>query len=325
MKYTAVIRTLGAAGDKYQTLLDSLLRQTILPSDINVYIADGYPLPKETVGCEKYFYVSKGMVAQRALRYDEVTTEYILFLDDDVYLPSDAVEKMFSQLVRHSADVISPDVFPNASRPLYSELLMTLSGRMRARRNDEKWGYKVMRTAGFSYNKNPYKDVYLSQANAGPCLLCKKSIFLATRFQEEIWLDHMAYPLGEDEVLFYKMYKLGYKQLTSYNSGILHLDAGTSRLDAEKTRRITYSDFYFKTVFWHRFIYLPEKSLLVSIYNILCISYVLIFTLLVSLLKLNIKVFRIKYAAIRDAIKFIQSEEYRALPLIPSLENSIYE
>lgn len=325
MEYTAVIRTLGKAGEKYQTLLNSLISQTLPPSDIYVYIADGYPKPKETVGVERYIYVKKGMVAQRALVYDDVTTDYILFLDDDLYLPNDAVEILFSQLNRHSADIISPDVFPNASRPFYSELLMTLSGRMRARRHDNIWGYKVMRTSGFSYNKNPTKDVYLSQANAGPCLLCKKKTFIETRFQDELWLDKMEYPLGEDEVLFYKMYKLGYKQLTSFNTGILHLDAGSSRVDAEKTKRITYSDFYFKTVFWHRFIFLPEKSKIVSLYDILCISYALIFTLFISMLKFNFTAVKIKYSAIKDAIMFIRSDEYKRLPLIPSLEQSIYD
>ena len=66
MKYTAVIRTLGTAGDKYQQLLDSLDRQTIKPSEIIVYIAEGYALPKEKIGKERYVYVKKGMVTQRA-------------------------------------------------------------------------------------------------------------------------------------------------------------------------------------------------------------------------------------------------------------------
>jgi hypothetical protein len=84
MQYTAVIRTLGTAGEKYQKLLNSLIAQTIKPKDIIVYIADGYPIPKETVGVERYVYVKKGMVAQRALPYKEVETEYMLCLDDDL-------------------------------------------------------------------------------------------------------------------------------------------------------------------------------------------------------------------------------------------------
>ena len=50
MNYTAVIRALGKAGEKYQTLLESLDRQTIQPSKILVYIAEGYAIPKETIG-----------------------------------------------------------------------------------------------------------------------------------------------------------------------------------------------------------------------------------------------------------------------------------
>ena len=113
MKYTAVIRTLGTAGDKYQQLLNSLASQTVKPEEIIVYIAEGYPLPKETIGIERYVYVKKGMVAQRALQYDEVKTEYILFLDDDLYLPSDFISNMYSAMVKNNADVISPDIYPN--------------------------------------------------------------------------------------------------------------------------------------------------------------------------------------------------------------------
>ena len=72
MEYTVVIRTLGKAGEKYQRMLDSLKAQTFQPKDIIVYIAEGYNIPKETIGTERYVYVKKGMVAQRALSYDEI-------------------------------------------------------------------------------------------------------------------------------------------------------------------------------------------------------------------------------------------------------------
>ena len=146
MEYTAVIRTLGKAGEKYQTLLDSLVSQTIPPKAIIVYIAEGYPIPAETVGIERYVYVKKGMVAQRALRYDEVDTEYMLFLDDDVFLPDDAVATLYKEMMTFVADVISPDVFPNSERSRISSFLMSVSGRMRARKDDGKWAYKILRT-----------------------------------------------------------------------------------------------------------------------------------------------------------------------------------
>lgn len=316
MNYTAVIRTLGKAGEKYQRILDSLKEQTIKPKDIIVYIAEGYDIPKETIGIERYVYVKKGMVAQRALQYDEVQTEYILFLDDDLYLPPFFVQRMYSALVENKANVISPDIYPNDKRSFKQELMMTISGRMRARRGDDVWGYKVMCTGGYSYNKNPYKDVYLSQTNAGACFFCKKADFLRIHFEEELWLDKMSYPLGEDQVMFYKMHLLGLKQLTLYHSGIEHLDGGSNIGDKVKEQRLIYSDFWFKTVFWHRFIYKPEKNPLLKLYAFICLSYVLLFTLVISLLKPEFNILKIKWKAIKSACTFLKSENYRSLPII---------
>lgn len=319
INYTAVIRTLGIAGDKYQTLLDSLNKQTIQPSKILVYIAEGYSIPKETIGKEQYIYVKKGMVAQRALSYTEVETEYILFLDDDVYLPKTTVAQLYQYLVDNDADVISPDVFPNAERPTLGKWMMKLSGRMVDRRDDGKWGYKVMRNSGYSYNTDPKSGVYLSQTNAGPCFFCKKDDFLKIHFEEELWMDQMKYALGDDQVMYYKMYCMGLKQLTWFHSGIKHLDAGTTMMSEEKEKMLIYSDFRFKSIFWHRFIYLPDTCRLSRVWSMVCIGYALLFTLLISLLKGRMDIFKLKLKAIKDAIHFIKSEKYRALPLIKKI------
>lgn len=315
MEYTAVIRTLGKAGEKYQKLLDSLVAQTVRPKQIIVYIAEGYPIPKETVGIERYVYVKKGMVAQRALRYDEVDSEYILFLDDDVYLAPDSVSILYSQLIEKNADVISPDVFDNALRPIIAGLMMSLSGRMRPRKDDGVWGYKVMRTAGYSYNSNPVNPTYFSQTNAGPCFFCTKLNFLKARFEEELWLDDCQYALGDDQTMFFKMYCAGLKILTSYNSGIKHLDAG-GNLTVEKEKMLIYSDFRFKTIFWHRFIFLPETKLLLKLWDCICIGYAFSFAILVSLIKCRFDILSLKIAAIRNGLGFIRSNDYQNLPLV---------
>lgn len=322
MEYTAVIRTLGTAGKKYQQLLDSLNRQNIRPQKIIVYIAEGYPIPKETIGWEQYVYVKKGMVAQRALPYSEVTTKYMLFLDDDVYLPEYAVEKLYAYLTQYNADIISPDVFPNLERPCWDKILMTLSGRMMARKDDGTWGYKVMCNAGYSYNTHPKAGVYWSQTNAGPCFFCSKSDFQKIRFEEELWLDKMEYALGDDQTMFYKMYSIGLKQLTWFHSGIIHLDAGTTLSNQKKSNHAMCADLRFKIIFWHRFIYQPETSLLKKIWSIAGICYVLIFTLTVSSLKLNISLLRMKWQAIKDGFHFIRSEAYRQLPRIKKIYES---
>ncbi len=316
MEYTVVIRTLGTAGEKYQILLDSLNQQTIQPSKILVYIAEGYTIPKETIGKEQYIYVKKGMVAQRALPYHEVNTEFILFLDDDVYLPETAVEQLYQYLTDRNADVISPDVFPNAERSFLGKCLMLLSGRMIARKDDGKWGYKVMRNSGYSYNNHPKPRVYWSQTNAAACFFCRKTDFLKIHFEEELWMDSLKYALGDDQVMYYKMYLSGLKQLTWFYSGIKHLDAGSSMMNEDKEKMLIYSDFRFKTIFWHRFIYRPDKYFLSRLWSIICIGYALGFTLFISAIKCNFDFLKLKYRAIKEAIDFIKSEEYKNLPLI---------
>lgn len=316
MEYSVVIRTLGKAGEKYQRMLDSLKLQSIFPKEIIIYIAEGYDIPKETIGIERYVYVKKGMVAQRALPYDEVSTEYILFLDDDVYLPTDGVERLYNALQENDADVVSPDVFPNAERSFLSSMLMAVSGRMVARRDDGKWGYKVMRNSGYSYNNSPRKSVYRSQTNAGPCFFCRKNDFLSIDFQDELWMDNLTYALGDDQVMFYKMHLCGLKVLTIYDSGIVHLDAGSTMMSMDKKRSMIYSDFWFKTVFWHRFIYKPERCWGVRCYDFVCLAYALLFTLFISLIKFEFDILGIKWNAIKSAIAFLKSETYRKLPLI---------
>ena len=315
MTYTAVIRTLGTAGNKFQRLLTSLESQTLPPKAILVYIANGYPIPKETIGIEKYIYVEKGMLSQRALLYEEVDTEYMLFLDDDLEFPSDTVQRMFELLEVNEADVISPDIFSNANRSFKSEVMMTLSGRMRARRNDDTWGYRVMLTGGYSYNKTPTKEVYLSETNAGACFMCGKKDFLRVKLHDELWVDAMPYPLGEDQVMYYKMHRLGLKQLTWYNHGFKHLDGGGNMTPEKEAKRL-YGDVFFKIVFWHRFILNPEKNRLLRIWSCLAISYMLAFTTISSLLKLRLDILKVKYNAIIEGLRFIKSEEYKKIPLI---------
>ena len=317
MEYSVAIRTLGKARDNYQRLLNSLMKQTILPSRIIVYIAEGYDLPVETIGVEQYVYVKKGMVAQRALQYKEIDTEYILFLDDDVELSSHSVECLYSALEKYSADVISPDLFPNHQRPFSTKLQMFVSGRMVPRRDDGRWAYKILRTGGFSYNNNPRKNVYESQTNAGPCFFCKKETFLNIHFDQELWLDLVPYALGDDQAMFYKMHILKYKVLTIYNSGIVHLDAGTTLQSYDKERMLAYSDLRFKIIFWYRFIYKVERNFFKRITSVICFSYALLVAYLIAFLKCEWKILHARYEAMQDAVNYIRSAAFKKIdPII---------
>lgn len=320
MDYTIVVRTLGTAGESFQKTLDSIQLQTIPPFAVLIYIAEGYPIPKETIGIEEYHYVPKGMVAQRALQYDEVKTEYCLFLDDDVYLPADAVEKMYNELIQHKAQVISPCTFNNHEMSTKSKLIKTITGKEVCRIRDDRWAFKVLRTAGFSYNNNPTGAVYESQSNAGPCFFCKKDDFLAIDYHEEKWLDKTYYALPDDQIMFYKMYKKGLKILTTFDTGVLHLDASSTILNREeKSLKLIFSEYRNKLIFWHRFIYLPERTNVLKVWDVIVIMY----TFGLQAMKYSIGYIcgkreeaRAYFGGVKEAMAFVKSPEYKALPRI---------
>ena len=317
-KYSVAIRTLGLAGEKYDSMVQSISMQTVLPEKVMVYIAEGYAIPQKQIFLEEYVPVQKGMVRQRALRYDEIESDYILFLDDDVFLPPNAVENLFNALIEHRVDVISPDVFENSSRDFATKAKMSLVGKSFPRRDDKKWAYKALRNAGYTYNSSPSEPVYWSELNAGPCFFCRKDVFLSIRFEEELWLDETPYALPEDQVMYYKFHKCGYKILTSYNSGIVHLDAGsTNATNNAKECNILYSESRNKIIFWHRFFYLPDcgNSFLRGI-DLISIVVTYLIRLMLLLIKLKMPEVRSWLKGVADALEYINSIKYKEVPKI---------
>lgn len=226
MEYCVAIRTLGTAGQKYQTLLDSLNNQTIKPKKILVYISEGYPIPNETIGCEEYIYCPKGMITQRSLSFDEIDTEFILFCDDDLYLPENFVEKMYEGLCENDGDCISPDIFEVQEQTKVGRLKTALSAYVFPRKNDG-WAFRIMRNGSYTYNVKPAKDVIPTESAAGACMLIKKEAFRCIHFEDERWMENFSFPLGDDLLFFFKLHFMKYKVFVFYNSGVRHLDAGT--------------------------------------------------------------------------------------------------
>lgn len=227
-KYCVAIRTLGQAGEMYQRELDSLNKQTIKPEKILVYLAEGYDKPKETIGWETIIYVKKGMVAQRALDFDEVTTPYVLFLDDDVYLPDDAVEKLAKGLLENQGDCIAADTFPNHKMSFVSKVKGFVTNWAHPH-FDKEWAIKIQQNGSFTYNNNPTKDVYKAMSAAGPCSLWRLDAFRNIHFADELWLDDLGFAYGDDLLYFYKLHVNGGKMLMHYTTGVKHLDAQSSR------------------------------------------------------------------------------------------------
>lgn len=223
--YTVAIRTLGKAGDKYLTTLRSSRDQSLPPAAIFVYIPEGYPLPAETIGTEKYVRCPKGMVTQRSLSFEEITTDWILFLDDDMYLPPDAVRMFFDAQAMYDADCVTANVFPNHARSLVKKIVAACAvGELP--HYDDRWAFKIRRSSCYSYHNHP-RGVMPSQSGSFNCLLVRKSAYQTIHYEDERWLDRVGYAFGDDQLFYYKLYRYGFKVLVHYASGVRHLDAGT--------------------------------------------------------------------------------------------------
>lgn len=229
LSYSVAIRTLGLHPDKLYKTLKSIYNQRILPEKVNIYIAEGYAIPEKRVKNEQYFYVKKGMIAQRALRYDDIESQWLLLLDDDIALEDTFLPEMAEIVSNLNVDLISPDVYKLHRESTFRKLFFTLTLCF-PRRNDE-WAFRTTSWGGFTYNANPDSHIKRTESCAGACILIKKDVMRAIRFEDERWLDFTGYAMGEDELFSYKLHKNGYHLYINYNSQVLHLDAKSGHRD----------------------------------------------------------------------------------------------
>lgn len=257
--YSVAIRTLGLGGEKYVRELKSIAAQTLQPEKVVVYIAERYEIPSFRIGKEEYVTVPKGMVAQRALDYHEIDSPYILLLDDDVFLPNDGVETLARELRENDGDVIAADVFKPQQNTWRGIVRDYVTSMFYPHRSDE-WAFKVLRNASCSYNGRPEPRAYLSQTAAGPASLWKKSTMLAIHYQDELWLDRMGFAWGDDQLMFYKVHRNGFRLLVSYDSGIEHLDAKSASTGFSKSSDRLYKRSMAQYLLWYRSCYSPSDK-----------------------------------------------------------------
>lgn len=315
-EYCVCIRTLGKAGEKYDTLLKSISSQTIKPKQIFVYIPYGYELPKETIGVEQYIRCEKGMVHQRSLPFNEVDTEWMLFLDDDIYIPNDGIERLFKGIEAYGGDCISPDIYHIQDLPVKEKIKAALC--LAFPRKDDGWAFKLRRNGSYTYNRRPSKDVLLSQSAAGACFLIKKEVYSALHFDRERWIDSFKYAIGEDLMLAYKIHLMGYRLLVHYNTGFVHLDAGSGHVDNPAEKYLLQQTICF--VLWYRCFYnLKKTNKTEKCLAILSFMWRglwdFVFGALTRLIKHRSPRFiRNFFKAYKDGVKYVRSESFKKLP-----------
>lgn len=317
MTYSVAIRTLGTAGEKFKRELESLHRQTIAPEKIIVYIAEGFSRPEMQIGKEEYVWVKKGMVAQRALQYREIDSECILLLDDDVELAPDSAERMLKAMAEHGADCVGADTFKNQNLPLKSKIFAVLTNWVTPH-FDQNWAFKIRSHGSFSYLNHPTKSFYWSQSCAGPCSMWRKDVFRDIRVEDELWLDRLGFPYGEDMITFYKLHVNGYKLGILYDSGVVNLDGKSSSGGHHANERKFYTRSKGSFLIWWRCCYgiqcsVIDKVLVSLLYSLKCL-WLLLVNILTIIPARNIRIPVLYLQGIIDAVRFVRSEEGAQIP-----------
>lgn len=313
LTYSIAIRTLGTAGNKYLEELRSISRQTIQPVKVIVYIAQGYERPNEQIGQEEYIWVKKGMLSQRALSYNEINSDCILLLDDDVLLAPDSAERMLKALEDSKADCVGADTFRNQDMSAVGKLYAAVTNLVFPR-HDDGWAFKIHRNGSFSYNNHPLPQFYLSESCAGPCAMWRKEAFLNCHFEEELWAEQSGFWFGEDVLLFYKLYLNGGRLGIVYDLGVAHLDGKTASSSLRKNTRKYYIRAKASTIIWHRTIWRVHPDAVAAVSFAFKQMWLMIVNCIAGLVLLKPQIPVLFIRGLIDAWRYCSSEAYKSLP-----------
>lgn len=319
--YSVAIRTLGLAGEAFRRELVSLYKQTVKPQKVVIYIAEGYECPDWRVGNEEYVYVRKGMVAQRALRYDEIETEYVLLLDDDVELQEDYAERLLRAMAEVDADCVGGDTYKNQDMPLWQKLY-AVAVNLVFPHWDRKWAFRIHGNGSFSYlNRTDGVTVLPTQYVAGPCAMWKKKAIGRLHWREELWVDNLEFSYMEDTVLTYKLHVNGGRLYLLYGDGAEHLNAQTSSGHYRSRAVMFYTRARQGFCVWWRSIY--EVSLhgndsrmqtwLIVLAYVLKVCWLAVMNVVAGICYLNAKIPCYYVRGLVDGWKFVHSDKYRKI------------
>lgn len=279
-----------------------------------MYIAEGYERPEFQTGREEYIWVPKGMVAQRALLYEEITSDYILLLDDDVELAPDSAAILLQAMAENHADVIGADTFRNQNMNWRGKLFAALTNWVTPH-YDQKWAFKVNSHGSFSYLSSPRQDCYPSQSCAGPASMWRKDVLLSLHLQDEMFLDQLGFSFGDDFLEFYKVHLNGYKLFIHYNCGIEHLDAKSSSAGYHSNINKFYVRSKGSFILWWRGCYEPSQhKVWVAQLYWLKVVWLLLVNVAASLWARNPKVVWFYIKGVRDGWKVMHSAQYLQNP-----------
>jgi len=272
LSYAVVIRTLGNGGEKYKQLLDSILKQTILPEEIFVVIPEGNTLDYFS-GNEKVIFSEKGMIIQRAIGIQAATSDYILVLDDDVCFNKTFINDIFLAINQTGADVIVPAEVKDAKTfQNFKELLQNFISNLkyiyigqRFVLINSSYRVKFAATGTCSINlKIDNRKYYRTQSWTFQCFFMNTEKAKRVELENERWLENVGYAIYDDQVFAYKSFQQGNKAMYIPAITYTHLDGGGHIMVNDNGIRLKnklYANAYNRTVFWYKFLYLPSSLL----------------------------------------------------------------
>lgn len=314
MTYSIAIRTLGTAGYRYKQELQSILAQTLQPERVVVYIAEGYARPDFQVGQEEYVWVKKGMVAQRALPYTEITSDYVLLLDDDMILAPDVAEKMMQAAEEHQTDCLGADSYRLYASTVSGKVYDFITNLIIPHSKKNPLAFRILKNGSFSYNRHPKNGYYDSHYVAGAVQLWHRDKLTYIRLEDELWLDRYVFAYNDDMLETYKLHANGFRVGILFGLDVVHLDAGAGSRPYRASSRQFYIREAAQCCLWWRMIFEPSKG----IDSFLCVLFftmkwiwLLLVHIICGLIMFNIRVPYYFVMGTINAIAFLQSDEYR--------------
>ena len=308
-RYSVYIRTLGRGGDKYSKLLQSIDSQTVKPEEVVVVLPHGFRPPEERLGYERFAFCEKGMVRQRIFAINDAKTPYVLLLDDDVEFEPQYVEKIFKTMVTAEAQCCIPILHDDSKRrSRLAVLVNSFIGCEVQRPVDDEFYIKINRCAGFVVNTRLKPGVqYYSQSGHGSNCFAETAALRNIRFEDELWLEDSGYPLPEDQVMFYKLYKSGARIVVCRDAYFRHLDAGSAS-DGGRYLKVAYAKTCNFLIFWYRFIYTGNTGFNRFV-SVACIAHRLFWDSALTIVRYhNIVVCKVMAMGLKHGLRHIRME-----------------
>ena len=321
--YSVVIRTTGKAGEKYQSLLNSIDSLNDKPKEVIVVLPEGYDLPQEQLGYETFLFSPKGMVIQRMAGIEYCKTRYALVCDDDVVFGSDFVELLYEPLKQGIASFSAAPLYSFLPPKGANAVLCTVMGSAMPTIVHRNTRYvSVLKTTGYSYNRhldNSKTKYYDTQSVAWTCFFADIEAFRALELEKEIWLDAHGYSALDDQTMFYKAWLMGYKTVVVSTAYYEHLDGKTSTRNNKPA--VLYATTFNRVVFWHRFIYSVQNKTAPKRLARIAFFYRMQWMRLWDCLavvrkKITVEDYKVLRNGYLDGWEYLNSEEYKSLSAI---------